>query len=334
MRGDSGWSRVRARCVAAVIAGTGVLVASAATAQMPATPPALRVVVTAKPIHALVAAVMAGVGTPELLVDGTASPHTYAMKPSDALKVHQADVLFRVSETLEPYTAKVLQSLPASVRVVTLAEVAGVTRLPRRTGTTFEHDGEGHGHGHAPDKAGTGTSAMGGYDPHVWLDPANARAMASAIAVELALRRPVAADRLRANADELSLRIDRLSAEIARDLAPVASRPFVVFHDATQYFEARFRLEALGSITLAPDVQPSAKRLTELRRKVKSLAPACVFAEPQQSQKLIAGVIEGTGVRTGLLDPEGITLGAGPELYFQLMRKLAADIKACLSPTA
>jgi zinc transport system substrate-binding protein len=113
----------------------------------------LKVVVTSKPIHALVASVMSGAGTPALLVDGPASPHTYSMKPSDAQKVHQADVFFRVSEELEPFTAKLVKALPNTVRVATLADAPGLTLLERRSGGTFEAEGHGGAKGHGGKKA-------------------------------------------------------------------------------------------------------------------------------------------------------------------------------------
>ena len=321
--------------LAGAMAVASALTATALQAQTTAQPPAVRVVVTSKPIHALVAGVMQGVATPALLVDGTASPHSYAMKPSDAQKVHQADIFFRVSETLEPFTAKVMQSLPAGVERVTLAEAPGLRLLTRRSGGTFErHAHAAAGNGHVEHDHGATPAPGEGYDAHVWLDPANAGAMTQAIAAALARKLPGAADRFAGNAAAMIVRIDAMAGEIERDIAPVAERPFVVLHDAYQYFEARFGLNAVGSITLAPDVQPSARRLADLRAKVKSLAAVCVFAEPHLQQKVVSSVIEGSSARTGLLDPEGTTLDAGPELYFKLMRKLTVDIKACLSPTA
>ena len=68
----------------------------------------------------------------------------------------------------------------------------------------------------------------------------------------------------------------------------------MVFHDAYQYFEHRFGLTAVGSITVSPEVQPSAKRLTEIRRKIAALDARCVFAEPRFQPNLVNAVIEGT----------------------------------------
>ena len=302
----------------------------------------LQVVVTSKPIHALVASVMSGAGTPALLVDGPASPHTYSMKPSDAQRVHQADVFFRVSERLEPFTAKLVKSLPSTVRVTTLEDAPGLTLLERRSGGTFQAEGhggaKGHGgkKGHGPEK-GHGHehthehgAESGRHDPHVWLDPGNAKAMVKEVAKVLAETAPEHSDTFKANATALSDKIDALALEMERELKPLAGKPFIVFHDAYQYLEKRFGLTAAGSITVSPDVQPSGKRLTELRRRVTKLGGLCVFAEPQFAPKMINAVVEGTRAKSGTLDPEGTALQAGPDLYFTLMRKLAADLKSCL----
>ncbi len=286
----------------------------------------LNVVVTSKPIHALVADVMQGAGTPKLLVDGTASPHTFSMRPSDAQKLAQATVFFRVSEALEPFTAKVVRALPRTVKVVTLAEASGVALLQRRSGGPFE----AHKHTHSHGKHRHGDAAAEFYDAHVWLDPANAKAMVHAIAAALAERAPADAARFTANADALAARLDKLSATLKAELTPVAQRPFVVLHDAYQYFERGFGLSAIGSIMVDPDEQPSARRISDLRRKVGTLAAVCAFAEPGQQPRILTAVTEGTATRTAILDPEGIMLEPGPDLYFKLMQGLAAAMKACL----
>ncbi len=291
----------------------------------------LRVVVTVKPIHSLVAAVMVGVGEPKLLIDGNRSPHTFVLKPSDTKALHTADVILRVSDTLEPFMVKVLKSLPKSVRVVTLAEVPDLTLHAMRMGGAFEEHTHQKGGSHAGHKHGKGQEEKG-QDGHIWLDPANAKLIAAHIAAVLATEAPEHTDRLKANAAALTVKLDALSAELERDLKPLAGRGYVVFHDAYQYLEQRYGLTPVGSVTISPDIAPSAKRLTELRRKISGLKATCVFAEPQFEPKLVDTVVEGTNARKGTLDPEGGAIPAGPDLYFTLMRAIATNLKACLDP--
>jgi zinc transport system substrate-binding protein len=306
----------------------GLVVATAAHAET-------RVVVTSKPIHSLVAGVMVGIGQPTLLVSGSASPHTYAMKPSDAKAVNAATVFFRVSEDLEPFTAKLVKSLAASVRVESLASAPGLKLLPKREGGAFaEHGGHaGHaGHNGNQAKAGSAAAEPDEIDTHLWLDPDNASAMVKRIAAVLGEVDPPNAARFQANSAAVVERIAVLSLALRRDLQPVAGRTFIVFHDAYQYFEAWAGLAAVGSVTTSPEVQPNGKRLASLRSKIKGAGVRCVFAEPLFQPRVITALTEGLTVRTGTLDPEGTLLEPGPALYEQLMRGLTQNLVKCLAP--
>jgi zinc transport system substrate-binding protein len=291
----------------------------------------IKVVVSIKPLHALVAGVMAGVASPRLLVDGAASPHTYALKPSDARLLHHADLFFRMSATVEPFTARIVRSLPDSVDVVTLLDAPGLKLLALRTGTPFEH---------ADDAASQGAHAhgvgrnRGAVDGHAWLDPDNAKAMVERIRQALSAKDPAHAAAFGRNARALLAEIDALKAELHHQLTPIAGRPYIVFHDALQYFEQRFGLKVVGAIAISPEIPPSGKRLTELRRRVRTLGAMCVFAEPQFDTRLVQNLVEGTEARTGTLDPEGGRLAPGRDLYFALMRRLAEDLRGCLAAPA
>lgn len=290
----------------------------------------LRVAATIKPIHSIAAAVMAGVAEPKLLIDGAASPHTFSLKPSDAKRLAASRVVFRVSDGLEPFMIKVMRSLPKSVQVVTLEKTPGLTLYPMRTGGTFEADDHGHGkggkhkhdHAHADDKNAT--------DGHLFLDPANATLIATYMADVLGKAHPAGADRFKANAEAFGREMSALLTELETKTKPLAGRPFIVFHDAYQYFERRFGLEAAGSVTVSPDVAPSARRLSALRRKIGELKAICVFSEPQFEPRLVATITEKTDARRGVLDPLGVSIPAGPSQYPTLLRNLAADLEACL----
>lgn len=322
------------------LASSILLSASAATA-------APEVVVSIKPIHSLVASIMKGVGEPKLIVEGAASPHTFTMKPSNARAVEGADMVFWMGPGMEAFLKKPLEALASDATVVELDDAEGLTKLPFREAGAFEaheHDDEGHGHDHeetAEDDPGHDDHAggpaedhhhdHGEFDTHLWLDPMNAKAMAAAIEKALAEADPENAEAYAANLVSLNGRIDALDKEIAETIAPVKDKPLVVFHDAYQYFENHYGVRVVGSVTVSPEVMPGAERVQEIRRKVQELDAACVFAEPQFEPKLIQVVTEGTDARSGTLDPEGATLTEGSDLYFDLMRSIATNLKACLS---
>jgi zinc transport system substrate-binding protein len=288
-----------------------------------------RIVVTSKPIHSLVQSVLGDVAKAELIVDGTASAHTYSLRPSDARLLNSANVVFRTSEALEPFTVRVARSLPKSVQLVTLVDAPGLKNLPMRKDANFEADKQNHGHGH-----GHAHGREKSVDPHVWLDPANAKAMIDHIATVLKPRFASSAAKLDENAARRKAEIDALAAELDRDLKPLAGRGYVVFHDAYQHFERRFGLTPVGAFVLNPETPPSGRRLADLRRRIGELGATCVFAEPNFDAKVVDTVIDGTKARKGVLDPEGASLPAGPQLYATLMRNLAGELRRCLAPQA
>jgi zinc transport system substrate-binding protein len=296
-----------------------------------------RVVVSLKPLHALIAGVMEGVAKPELLLTGGESPHSYALRPSQAKLLAEADVIFWVGPELESFLVKPLQSLVDKGQVVTLLEALGVRLLPARRGGVWEvHDDHGekmhkHGHEHRQETAKAASPpARQGMDPHLWLDPQNAKGIAHLAAVELGRLFPAHRSKLAANAESLAVRLDALDAELHHGLSDLRGRPFVVFHDAYQYFEVRYSLSAAGAITLSPEQAPGAQRLREIRKTIRERQATCVFAEPQFEPRLVATAVEGSGARQGVLDPLGADLKAGPDAYFVLMRRLAAGLLACL----
>lgn len=333
---------------------SALLFASTMLLAAPAAAAGPNVVVSIKPIHSLVASIMQGVGEPSLIVEGAASPHTYNMKPSNASALQAAKVVFWVGPGLEAFLDKPLDALSGSAKVVELSEAPGLEKLKFREGGAFEahdHGDEGHGdegHKHAEgetehDDAAAPEAAAGhdhGHDHehghgdtdmHMWLDPVNAKAMAAEIGKTLAEADPDNAGAYKANLEALNKRLDDLDAKLAETVAPVKDKPFVVFHDAYQYFEHRYKVRVAGSITVSPEVLPGAERLSQIHAKIKELGATCVFAEPQFEPKLINVVIEGTPAKSGTLDPEAGTLDAGPDLYFQLMENIGTSLKTCLA---
>ncbi|TZG37023.1 zinc ABC transporter substrate-binding protein ZnuA [Agrobacterium sp. B1(2019)] len=304
------------------------------------------VVVSIKPVHSLVAAIMRGVGEPQLIVDGAASPHTYNLRPSNARKLEKADVVFWVGPGLEAFLEKPLEALASKATVVELEDAKGLEKLPFREGGPFEahdhgdeghdtHDGhaeeEGahdHGHDHAE---GHGDHDHGAYDTHLWLDPANAKAMAQTIETALIAADAGNAATYQANTKKLIDDLDALDAELKETVKPVKDKPFIVFHDAYQYFEHRYGVKTAGSITVSPETLPGADRVKQMQEKVRQLGATCVFAEPQFEPKLISVITEGTAAKSATLDPEAATLEPGPDLYFKLMRGIAGSLKDCLS---
>lgn len=314
------------------------------------------VVASIKPVHSLVAGVMQGVGEPVLLVKGASSPHSYSLRPSEARALEQARVVFWIGERLESYLAKPLRALSAAALVVALSEADGVRLLATREGGVWQkhapgergeetHAARAENEREAPAEADHAEEAEheeleqeddehphedGQFDMHIWLDPHNAAAMVDAIVAALSDADSANASTYRDNGGALRQRLKQLDEALGAELASVGDRPFVVFHDAYQYLEERYGLNAVGTISVDPGRRPGAQRLVEIQRRLDELNAACVFAEPQFEPALVDTVIEGTGAKQAVLDPLGADLEAGPDQYFQLMDGLADSLIDCL----
>ena len=284
----------------------------------------LKVVVSIAPIHALVAGIMEGVGAPTLLISGGASPHSYSLKPSEARALNGARVVVRVSDQLESFLQRPVKNLADKAEIVTLTEIKGMIVYPSREGGLWER----------PEQTGKDTydnaHSYQGHDPHIWLDPRNAKMMVGALAKTLSKAYPEHGKAFTDNANRLTLKLDKLDQDLLEVTRPLRGKPYILFHDATRYFDTRYELNAAGAITISPDRPPGARRLSEIRAHIKANGISCVFTEPQFQPKLVQTLISGTSAQAASLDPIGAGIAPGPDLYFKLMRKLAASMAACL----
>ncbi len=302
-------------------------VASLASEQAMAAESPPRVVVSVLPLHSLIAGVMAGVGEPVLLIDGAASPHAYALRPSAARALAAADAVFWIGPELESFLPKPLDSLAGSARVVTVLDQPDIAVLPVRVGGAWGEPDE-----HAREEVAKEPAAgPGTRDPHVWLDPRNARRILAIAGAALSEIDPSHAAAYHGNVLRLDAELADLETELAGKLAPARGVPFIVFHDAYHYFETRFGLTTIGAFAASAGTAPGARRIAELRARLVATGAACVFVEPQFEPAVVKAAVAGTNARIAVLDPIGAGLPAGEAAYGRLMRDLAGSLVSCLS---
>lgn len=309
-----------------------------------------RVAVDIAPVHSLVARVMEGVGTPDLILPPGASPHEYSLKPSQAAALQEADVVVWMGEALAPWMENAIDNLAGDAGRLTLLETEETVVLTSRDKALFEaedhtadeeHDHDAHDHDGHDNEAEASTDdheehhgheehAHGEFDPHAWLSPTNASIWLGLIAAELSRADPENTDTYLANAEAGRAELEALTAEISATLDPVRGGSFIVFHDAYQYFERAFDLPAAGAISLSDATDPSPARIGEIRARITEAGIACVLAEPQFNPGIVASVLEGTDAKTAVLDPVGIDLVPGPGLYPDLIRGMASALADCL----
>ncbi len=297
----------------------------------------VKVVASIKPIHSLASYLMDGIGKPDLIVDGYASPHGFAMKPSHAKMLQEADIIFWVGEDLENFLVKPLSSIAKKAEKIELMEIKGLEILKFRERNIFDdHDHDEHGHddhgkkeddhddhGH-DDHEG---HAHGEFDPHIWLDPVNAKVILKEMAEHLIENDEKNSATYKKNLAKALKDIDKLIKDTKSELnKSVAS---IVFHDAYQYFEERFNVNILGAFTVNTDVMPGAEQLAEIREIIEHDKVACVFSEPQFNPDIIKAVAKDMDIKTGVVDPLGATLNPGKDLYFDLIRNMSASFKNC-----
>ena len=309
----------------------------------------LKVVTSIKPIHSLASYLMDGIGKPELIVDGYASPHGFSMKPSHAKMLQNADLIFWVGEDLENFLEKPLKSIAKKAEKIELIEIKGLNVLKFRERNIFDehdrdhddhgkkeddhddHDHDDHGkkeeHDDHDDHDGHEGHAHGEFDPHIWLDTMNAKAMLNEMAEHLIENDPKNEAKYKSNLDKALKDIDKLTIEVMTELNNSVSS--IVFHDAYQYFEKRFNVNVLGAFTVNTDVMPGAEQLAEIREIIEHDKVACVFSEPQFNPDIINAVAKDMKIKTGVLDPLGATLDSGKDLYFKLIRNMSASFKGC-----
>ena len=309
----------------------------------------LKVVTSIKPIHSLASYLMDGIGKPDLIVDGYASPHGFSMKPSHAKMLQNADLIFWVGEDLENFLEKPLKSIAKKAEKIELIEIKGLNVLKFRERNIFDehdhghddhdkkeddhddHDHDDHGkkeeHDDHDDHDGHEGHAHGEFDPHIWLDTMNAKAMLNEMAEHLIENDPKNEAKYKSNLDKALKDIDKLTIEVMTELNNSVSS--IVFHDAYQYFEKRFNVNVLGAFTVNTDVMPGAEQLAEIREIIEHDKVACVFSEPQFNPDIINAVAKDMKIKTGVLDPLGATLDSGKDLYFKLIRNMSASFKGC-----
>ena len=287
------------------------------------------VVVSIKPIHSLVAGVMTGVGEPHLIVKGAASPHTFALRPSDARALENADVVFWVGETVEPFLTRPLQTIGAAAHSIELIGEGEVRVLAAREGGAWGASGHTI-HGPARHRDARSEHDREHLDGHIWLDPRNATAVTRIAVRVLAALDPGNAVTYRRNGDDLAYRLSILEAELTEGLRPIREVPYAVFHDAYQYLEQRYGLNAIGAISTHTGRAPGARSLQALRTRIIESDARCVFHEPQFDPKLVETLIGGTDVSAGVLDSMGAKVQPGAEAYFRIMRDISAALSNCL----
>ena len=324
------------------------------------------VISTIQPINSLVSAVIGNTGKSITIIPSEQSPHDFKLKPSDVKVLQNGNIIFYVSNHLESSVTKVFKNLPKNIKLINLMEESGINHLAIRDNAAWErHDHHGddhddhdkHGKKHDDhddhddhDKHGKKHDDHDDHDDHdkhgkkhddhddhekeddvhIWLSPDNAIKIVQKVNKVLSLYFPENSQIYNENTTKFIDKIRNLKMELIKELSPIKNKPYIVFHDAYQYFEKTFELNAVGSIALEGDIASSPKQISFIKDKIIKSKASCVFQEPQFDSKLVKIVLEGTNAKTGTLDPHGVNITGNKDFYLQLLKNMAKSLKECL----
>ncbi|WP_275628107.1 zinc ABC transporter substrate-binding protein [Pseudomonas sp. 273] len=279
----------------------------------------VKVLTSIKPLQLIAAAVQDGEGSPDVLLPPGASPHSYALRPSDVRRLREAQLFYWIGPDMEVFLDKPLQARQAPS--VAVQELPG---MHLRKFVNFENMGhadyEDHDHDHRP----------GTVDAHLWLLPANAQAIAARMAEDLAIADPLNAGRYQANLKAFDERMEQLDARLKQRLAPLMGKPYFVFHEAFDYFEEAYGLRHTGVFALSADVQPGARHVAAMRAQLQKAGPSCIFSEPPIRPRLADTLSAGLPVQLAELDDLGVAVKVDANGYEKLLGNLADEFAGCL----
>lgn len=279
----------------------------------------VKVLTSIKPLQLIAAAVQDGVAVPEVLLPPGASPHNYALRPSDVRKVQSVDLLYWIGPDMEGFLPRVLngRKLPS----VAVQDLPGL-KLRHFAEDNHSHaeETDDHDHDHRP----------GSLDAHLWLSPVNARVIADKMAADLSAADPANAQRYQSNAKAFDERLDVLDQRLKKRLAGVEGKPYFVFHEAFDYFEDAYGLKHAGVFAVAAEVQPGAQHVAAMRTRLQEVGKTCVFSEPPLRPRLAETLVDGLPVKLAELDALGGYTPATAQGYEQVLEKLGNDLAGCL----
>jgi zinc transport system substrate-binding protein len=280
----------------------------------------VRVLTSIKPLQLIAAAVQDGVGSPQVLLPPGASPHNYALRPSDVRRVRDSDLLYWIGPDMESFLPRVLKN--RTLPTVDVQSLPGM-RLRHFAADSASHEEEDpdeHDHDHRP----------GSLDAHLWLSSFNARVIAAKMAADLSTADPANAARYSSNAKAFNTRLDALDTRIKARVAGISGKPYFVFHEAFDYFEEAYGLKHAGVFSVAAEVQPGAQHVAAMRKRLTEMGKTCVFSEPPLRPRLAETLTAGLPAKLAELDALGSDTPINAQGYERLLSTLGDDLVGCL----
>ena len=268
------------------------------------------VVVSIKPLHSLVSFIMQDVGKPRLLIDNNQSIHDYQLRPSQRRLLAKADIIIYASNQVETFIQPLQEHLTDKT-YIQLSAIDNIMLLNARSFKYADHDNRNK-------------------DGHIWLSTDNALYISQYITQRLIQHDSENAHIYQRNLTSLQTALTQLKKDIKRQLTPLQNKPYLVFHDAFQYFENEFNLKRGYYVATSANHKIGIKTITILRRHIQQENIRCIYYEPPHIPKLINTLSSGQDVELLPLEPLATTFPPGPDLYFKYIQHIADQFQSCL----
>ena len=262
----------------------------------------LRVLTSFLPIHLFtinVAEGVTGISVDMMLPASLGCPHDYALTASDMRKIAGADIFIANGMGMETFLDTVVRKANPRLPVIETALFVP----PLRAAEKEKHVGHAHQN----------------ENPHTWVSPKNAILQVRAIEKALGDASPKNRNKFRANADAYVRRLESLDREYREASAKFRKRNIVTFHNSFDYMAKEYGLTIVGRIEDVPGQQPSAGEILALLRTIREKKVPAIFAEPQNTERIIDIIAREAGIPVYRLD--SVVAGqATPTSYEDAMR--------------
>ncbi len=252
------------------------------------------------------------------MVPSGTEPHDWEPSTNDLKNLEKADVFIYNGADMEPWADDLLVSRSDTLRVVEASENVELRTTDGEHEHVHEHEGADHHHGD--------------FDPHVWLDPENAKIEMEAIRDALCAADPENSTVFQSNYEKYAAELDALDAEFREKLAPLPNRTIVVAHEAFGYLCDAYGLTQVGIEGLSPDSEPDPGRMAEVIDFVREHSISTIFFEELVSPKVAEAIASETGAQAKMLSPlEGLSdeqAAAGADYFSVMHDNLAALMEA------
>lgn len=252
------------------------------------------------------------------LVPAGTEPHDWEPGTRDMIALEKADVLVLNGASMEGWADKVTSALQNKNLVVITAS-DGVKLL--------------EGHQQTKKKKGKDASKKAEHDPHVWLNPQNAKKEMENI--KNALVKADEANKMvyESNYEKYAKELDKLDEEYRTTLRTLKNKNIIVAHEAYGYLCNAYGLNQIGIEGFAADSEPDPAKMAEIIDFAKENNVKIIFFEELVSPKVAEIIAKSVGAKTEVLNPiEGLTdeqLAQGDD-YLTVMRKNLSVLKAAL----